>query len=264
MKISAIIITKNEESNIKRCLESLQNVVDEVIVIDAFSTDKTEELCRSYDNLTFISRVWAGYGATKNYGNNIAQYPYILSLDADEVLSEKLGVEILKNKPILRGSYIMPRLNHFGQKAIRFSGWYPDAKIRLFPKQGAYWSDDLVHERLVYKGEITTLSSDLLHFTYSSFEQYDNKMRKYATLGARDMFLKQRNMSWRLMLLKVFFKFFSIYILKLGVYDGVEGLKIAFESSKSIYWKYSYLRKLNNEIMIGGTLASYNIHSKNK
>ncbi len=255
MKISAVIITKNEESNIKRCLDSLQNVVDEVIVIDAFSTDKTEDLCRSYDNLTFISRAWAGYGATKNYGNNIAQYPYILSLDADEVLSEKLRFEILKNKQILRGSYMMPRLNHIGQKAIRFSGWYPDAKIRLFPKQEAYWSDHLVHERLVYQGAITPLSSDLLHFTYSSFEQYDNKMRKYATLGAKDMFSKGKNINLGLMLLKVFFKFFSIFILKLGIFDGVKGLRIAFESSKTIYWKYTCLHKLYNEIMIGGNFA---------
>ncbi len=255
MKISAVIITKNEEGNIKCCLDSLQNVVDEIIVIDALSTDKTEELCRSYDNLTFISREWAGYGATKNYGNNIAQYPYILSRDADEVLSEKLRSDILKNKLILRGAYIMPRLNYIGQKAIRFSGWYPDAKIRLFPKEGTYWSDDFVHERLIYKGEITPLSSDLLHFTYRSFDQFDQKMRKYATLGAKDMFYKGKYLSWGFMLVKVFFKFFNIYILKLGVFDGIEGLKIAFESAKSIYWKYTYLRKLNNEIMMGGNLA---------
>ena len=255
MKISAVIITKNEEKNIKLCLDSLQNVVDEIIVIDAFSTDQTEEFCRSFDNLIFIAREWAGYGATKNYGNSVAQYPYILSLDADEVLTEKLKLEIIKNKPILRGAYIMPRLNHIGQKAIRFSGWYPDAKIRLFPKEEAYWSDDLVHERLIYKGELTPLSSDLLHYTYRTFEQFDQKMRRYATLGAKDMFSKRKGMSWGLMVVKVFFKFFSIYILKLGVFDGLEGLKIAFESSKSIYWKYTDLHKLNKEIMIGGNLA---------
>ena len=105
MKITAVIITKNEEPNIRRCLDSLQKVADEIIVIDAMSTDKTEVICREYPNLIFVSRTWAGYAATKNYGNGLAKNPYILSIDADEVLSEKLRLEILENKPILRGGY---------------------------------------------------------------------------------------------------------------------------------------------------------------
>ncbi|MBL7817457.1 MAG: glycosyltransferase family 2 protein [Saprospiraceae bacterium] len=245
MRISVVIITKNEESNIKRCLDSLHEVADEIIVIDSFSTDSTEAICRSYPNLTFVSRTWQGYAAAKNYGNDLAQHPYILSIDADEVLSDKLRLEILSLKPILRGGYVMPRLNHIGQKPIKFSGWYPDAKVRLFPKAEATWVGDFVHEKLIFKGEIQRLTHDLLHFTYSSFEQFDKKMRHYAALGAQDMFTKGKKMSAFFMVLKVIFKFFSVYILKFGFLDGREGRLIATESSKSIYWKYTALQQLN-------------------
>lgn len=138
----------------------------------------------------------------------------------------------------------MPRLNHIGQKAIRFSGWYPDRKIRLFPKAETHWTGDFVHERLEHEGEVKPLKSDLLHYTYSSFSQYDNKMRNYGTLGAKDMFSKGKHLSWGFMVLKVFFKFFSVYILKLGILDGLEGLNIAYESAKTIYWKYDVLQEL--------------------
>ncbi len=256
MKITAVIITKNEEPNIGRCLDSLQDVADEIIVVDALSTDKTEAICRQYPNMVFVSREWAGYASSKNYGNGLAQHPYILSIDADEVLSEKLRFEIQEQKlssrdtKQLRGAYSMPRLNHIGQKAIRFSGWYPDRKIRLFPTAETHWTGNFVHERLEYKGEVTPLKSDLLHYTYSSFSQYDNKMRNYGTLGAKDMFSRGKHLSWGFMILKVFFKFFSVYILKLGILDGLEGLNIAYESAKTIYWKYDVLRMLyKNKVM---------------
>lgn len=244
MKITAVIITKNEEPNIRRCLDSLQKVADEIIVVDAMSTDRTEAICREYPNLIFVSRTWMGYAATKNYGNGLAKNPYILSIDADEVLSEKLRLEILEKKSILRGGYSMPRLNHIGQKAIRFSGWYPDTKIRLFPKKEATWTGDFVHEKLVYEGEVQRLKNDLLHFTYHSYDQFDQKMRNYAVLSAKEMFSKGKRLGFGLMVLKMIFKFFSIYILKLGILDGQEGYIIALESSKSIYWKYDVLQNL--------------------
>ena len=244
MKITTVIITKNEEANIKRCLDSLQDVADEIVVIDSFSSDKTETICRTYPNLVFVSRTWAGYAATKNYGDSLVQHPYILSIDADEVLSEKLRFEIIKMKPVLRGAYQMPRLNHIGQKAIKFSGWYPDAKIRLFPKEEAYWSGEFVHEKLVYKGEVHHFKNDLLHYTYQNFAQFDKKMRNYAALSAKEMYSKGRHLNWFFMFFKAIFKFFSISVLKLGILDGREGLAIAYESSKSVYWKYEVLHKL--------------------
>ncbi len=264
MKITAVIITKNEELNIARCLDSLQEVADEIIVVDALSKDKTEETCRQYPNVVFISREWAGYAASKNYGNSLAHHPYILSIDADEVLSENLRLEIQKEKPILRGAYSMPRLNHMGQKAIRFSGWYPDRKIRLFPKAETKWTGDFVHERIIYDGEVKPLKNDLLHYTYSSFEQYDKKMRHYGTLGAKDMFSKEKHLTWGFMVLKVFFKFFSVYILKLGFLDGLQGLSIAYESAKTIYWKYDVLQELYKNKAMKDKGIVQNISSKSK
>ena len=248
MKISAVIITKNEESNIKRCLDALQKVADEIIVIDAMSTDKTEAMCRQYPNMNFVSRTWTGYAASKNYGNSLAQNPYILSIDADEVLSDKLRLEILENKFLLRGAYSMPRLNHIGQKAIQFSGWYPDTKIRLFPKETAQWTGDFVHEKLVYQGEVQRLKNDLLHYTYSSFDQFDKKMRLYAALSGQEMFAEGKRLGFILMVLKVIFKFISVYLLKRGILDGREGFVIALESAKSIYWKYGVLQGLKDKV----------------
>jgi glycosyltransferase involved in cell wall biosynthesis len=259
MKITAVIITKNEEPNIKQCLDSLQKVADDIIVIDSLSTDNTEAICRQYPNLTFVSRAWAGYAATKNYGNSLAQNAYILSIDADEVLSEKLRLEMLEMKRVLgetkhhceeqskRGAYSMPRLNHIGQKAIRFSGWYPDTKIRLFPKEAAHWTGDFVHEKLVYEGEVQRFNNDLWHYTYSSFDQFDKKMHHYAALSAQEMFAKGKRLGFIFMILKVIFKFISVYILKLGIFDGQEGFMIALESAKSIYWKYGVLQELKKD-----------------
>ncbi len=275
MKITAVIITKNEEPNIGRCLDSLQDVADEIIVVDALSTDKTEAICWQYPNMVFVSREWAGYAASKNHGNSLAQHPYILSIDADEVLSENLRLEIqaeklslrgtsptARNEVELRGVYSMPRLNHIGQKPIRFSGWYPDRKIRLFPKAKTQWTGDFVHERLEFQGEVKPFKSNLLHYTYSSFTQYDNKMRNYGTLGAKDMFSKGKHLSWGFMVLKVFFKFFSVYVLKLGVLDGLEGLNIAYESAKTIYWKYAVLQELYKNKAMNDNEVAQNSTSK--
>ena len=247
MQICVVIITRNEELNIGRCLDSLHEVADEIIIVDALSTDRTEEICRGYPNLQFFSRTWAGYAAAKNFGDAQAQSDFILSIDADEMLSEPLRLEILKNKPILRGAYQMPRLNHIGDKAIKFSGWYPDVKVRLFPKLAARWEGDFVHEKLVYKGEIHSLKHDLLHYTYQSFKQFDKKMQYYATLSAQEMFSKGKHWSFIFMLFKAIFKFLNIAVLKLGIFDGIEGLKIAYEAAKSVYWKYNVLRKLYRE-----------------
>jgi glycosyltransferase involved in cell wall biosynthesis len=250
MQITAVIITKNEASNIGRCLDSLQKIADEIIVIDAMSTDQTQAICRQYPNLKFVSRTWAGYAAAKNFGNSLAQNTYILSIDADEVLSDKLREEILEQKAskLLRGPYSMPRLNHIGQKAIRHSGWYPDTKVRLFPRDAAQWTGDFVHEKLVYTGEVQAFKNDLLHYTYTSFEQFDKKMRHYATLSAQEMATKGKRLPFVLMILKVIFKFFSVYVLKLGILDGKEGFVIALESAKSIYWKYDVLQGLKDKV----------------
>ena len=244
MKITAVIITKNEEKNIARCLDSLQRVADEIIVIDAFSQDKTAQICQKYPNLTFIKRPWEGYAAAKNYGNSLAKTAYILSIDADEVLSEALQQEIVEMKPILRGGYLLPRLNHVGNQPVRSCGWYPDAKVRLFPHDEANWVGDYVHEKLSFQGNISVLKHDLWHFTYQSATQFDEKMQNYAILSAKEWVVKGKNMTWLWMLLKVVFKFIHIYIFKGGFLDRQNGWLVSTLMSKSVYWKYLALQKM--------------------
>ena len=141
MKISAVIITKNEERNIGRCLASLEGVADEVIVVDTFSEDRTKEICAEYGALV-IDRAWEGYSATKNFANDQASFDYILSLDADEALTEELKDSILKVKSSMQGVFSFNRLAFYCGKPVRRAGWYPDRKVRLFPKGGGCtWRD---------------------------------------------------------------------------------------------------------------------------
>ena len=175
MTITAVIITQNEAANIARCLNSLQDVTDEIIVLDAFSTDETQNICESYASVKFIQRAWEGYAASKNFANSLAKSNYILSLDADEILSEELKSSILNVKSYINigKAFQFNRLNHIIDQPIHHSGWYPDRKIRFFPKNNSKWVGDFVHERLQTESNVEALKGDLLHFTYSSIEQME-------------------------------------------------------------------------------------------
>lgn len=248
MRISAVIITKNEALNIGRCLSSLMQVADEIVIVDAFSQDETERVCHTFPNVRFFSRTWLGYSAAKNFGNEKATHGYILSIDADEALSDTLQAELLKLKPILRGpeAYEMPRLNHIGSSPVHHSGWYPDVKIRLFPKKTAHWVGDFVHERLNFHGQIKRLKSDLLHFTFHSAEQFEAKMMHYAELDAAQNFSKGRHRFFVPTALKAELKFLSVYCLHLGFLDGKNGRIIARQMAKNVIWKYIALQKLQH------------------
>lgn len=256
MKISTVIITKNEASNIARCLTSLTDVADEIIVVDAYSQDQTEAICRTFPTVKFVSRTWTSFAAAKNFGNDLATHDYILSVDADEVLSAELRDELCDLKPNLRvqtplgwsrTAYEMPRLNHVGTSPIRYCGWYPDVKIRLFPKNAARWVGDFVHERLDFDGKVERLKSHLLHFTFRSTEQFECKLLYYAELTAQEEFLKRHRSSFVFMLLKAEFKFLNVYFFKLGFLDGQNGRLIANLLAKGIVWKYVALQRLQRK-----------------
>lgn len=249
MTITAVIITKNEAANITSCLNSLQNVADEIIVLDAFSTDETLNICKSYPSVKFIQRVWKGYAASKIFANSLAKGNYILSLDADEILSEELKSSILNVKSYINigKAFQFNRLNHIIDQPIHHSGWYPDRKIRFFPKNNSKWVGDFVHERLQTESNVEALKGDLLHFTYSSIEQMEKKQRQYAEFGAQELFEKGKHVSTIERLLKVSFKFFSIYCLKLGFLDGSNGFKIAIMSAKYLNLKFLILYKLEEQ-----------------
>ena len=168
MLISAVIITKNEERNIRRCLESVKDVVDEIVVVDSLSTDATEEICRGY-NVKFVKQQWLGYSDQKNYANGLASNDWILSIDADEQLSEELKTsinEIKKNDISEDKVFSMNRLTNYCGKWIRHCGWYPDKKIRIWNRNVGSWSGE-IHETIVFSAKTNEilLEGDLLHYS---------------------------------------------------------------------------------------------------
>lgn len=247
MKISATIITFNEERNIQRCIESLKNVVDEIIVLDSFSTDDTKRICESLD-VTFMQRDWEGYSASKNFVNQLANHEYILSIDADEAVDELLAQAILRVKRSNKHAvYSVNRLTNYCGKWIKYSGWYPDVKIRLFPKEGSYWQGEFVHEELEYPKELEVieLEGHLLHYSYYDYIDHRKRADKYSTLTAQKMNHQGKKASFMKPCLSGIARFFSMYFLKLGFLDGQKGFKIAQISAQSNVFKYKELRRLN-------------------
>jgi (heptosyl)LPS beta-1,4-glucosyltransferase len=242
MNISAVIITFNEARNIGRCLESLQGIADEVVVVDSMSTDNTREICKKAGAMV-VERPWEGYSANKNHGNGLVNHEYVLSIDADEALSPTLRQSILQIKHNLNGVYGFNRLAFYGGKAVRHGGWYPDRKIRLFPKHKARWEGGFVHEELIIiqSGQTASwLDGDLLHYTYDSAQEHRTKARKYARLAAVSMQKAGKN---KLILgikalVSPIWRFGSMFFFKLGFLDGKTGWNVAKITSKEVFWKY--------------------------
>lgn len=248
MKISATIITLNEERNIERCILSLKPVADEIIVLDAFSTDRTEAICREL-NVRFEQRPWEGYAASKNYLNSLVAHEYILSLDADEALDQELTARILELKKEGGAgiAYSLNRLTNYCGHWIRHSGWYPDVKTRLFPKE-SYWDGAFVHEELILPPNTTVqlLPGHLQHFSYYSFEDHRARADKYSALTAQKLHQQGKRASLLKPYLSAIGRFFSMYIIKMGFLDGRMGFKIAWISAASNVFKYRELRRLNH------------------
>ncbi len=245
MGISAVIITRNEEKNIGRCLASLKGIADEIIVVDAESEDKTEKIVNQYA-ATFVSKSWKGFSAAKNYGNSLATHSYILSLDADEELSDDLRKSILQEKDKLQGAYTVKRLSNYCGKWIYHSGWYPDLKVRLFPKETSRWEGEFVHEKLVLGQGIptNTLSGNLLHYTIESIEDHINRINRYSSLAAADMLEKGKKVHGYSLWIRPLGRFFKMYVLKSGWRDGYWGYIICRNSAYSIFLRYAKLREL--------------------
>ncbi|MBN1949964.1 MAG: glycosyltransferase family 2 protein [Bacteroidales bacterium] len=244
--LTAVIITKNEERNIGRCLESIQMIADEIIVVDSYSEDSTEAICMQFKHLRFYSKEWKGYSETKNYGNSLASGNYILSIDADEALSPELARNIqhaLKGNSSI-GAYSFNRLTNFCGKWIHHCGWYPDRKVRLWRNGLAHW-EGTIHERLVISGKpgIRHLKGDLLHYSYYHLEEYYSKTRKYAEMVARDRFRRGKRSPALKLFLSPLSCFISGYLLKGGFLDGRSGWIICTTSARVTYHKYATARK---------------------
>jgi (heptosyl)LPS beta-1,4-glucosyltransferase len=247
MKISATIITFNEERNIERCIRSLKNVVDEIVVLDSNSTDNTQKICKDM-GVVFHTRAWEGYAASKNHLNSLASHDYILSIDADEALDDELTDSINKIKALNDPEvYSVNRLTNYCGKWIKHSGWYPDVKVRLFPKETSHWQGEFVHEELVYPTNLNVieLEGHLLHYSYYDFVEHRARADKYSALTAQKMNSQGKKASVFKPILSGVGRFVSMYIFKLGVLDGYMGFKIAQISAQSNVFKYQELRRLN-------------------
>ena len=253
MKISATIITFNEERNIKKCIESLLEVADEVIVVDSFSTDDTERICKSFDKLKFYKNSFEGHIQQKNYAVSKASYNFVLSLDADEQLSDDL-IQELNNIKIegvtISSAYSMPRLNNYCGKWIRHCGWYPDRKIRLWDKRIGTWGGTNPHDHVVLNESAhqTKLLSNILHYTFSDITEHVEQSNKFSDIAALELFRSERKIAVKFkMLLDPLYTFFRMYFIKLGMLDGFYGLIISVVSSYEKFLKYAKLKKLQSE-----------------
>ena len=244
-QLSVVIITFNEEKNIGRCLDSVKEIADDIVVVDSFSTDNTKGICEK-QKVNFIQHKWEGYSASKNFANSQAKYDWILSLDADEALSEELKqsiLEVKKDSELL--TYKFNRLTNYCGKWIKHCGWYPDTKIRIFDRRITKW-EGILHEKLVInsKQEPILLKGDCLHYSYHSLEQHYAQTEKFSTLAAQNMFEKGKKASVLKMVLSPIVKFIGDYVIKLGFLDGAAGFTICRISAKHSFLKYKKLRRL--------------------
>lgn len=249
MKLSAVIIAYNEEEKIGMCLDSLVTVADEVIVVDSHSTDRTVEICQK-KGATVIVHSFQGYAQQKNFAISNARYDYVLSVDADEVLSEELvtSIQYVKNNPT-HDAYEFNRLTNFCGKWIKHGGWYPDTKIRLWKKDKGKWIGEGVHEtvELDDNSVVKKLSGDLLHYSIDSIEQHLDQIQKFTTLAAVAMQKKGKETTIATIIFNSWFKFFRDYIIRLGFLDGFYGYVVAKNSAYAKYLKYLKLYQLNKQ-----------------
>jgi glycosyltransferase involved in cell wall biosynthesis len=250
MKLTGVIITFNEERNIERCLKSLKNVCDEIIVLDSFSTDRTEEICQSH-HVKFFQHAFDGHIQQKNRALQMAETDWILSLDADEALTEELSTAILqlKKNPTFQ-AYSFNRLTNYCGHWVKHCGWYPDTKIRLVKKDTAHWTGVNPHDRLELMNANQTghLKGDLLHYSYYTKEDHFKQIDYFGNIASKELFDQGKNISMLMLWLKVGNQFMKSYWIKRGILDGRTGFLISLRSAYATYVKYSKLRFLNHQV----------------
>ena len=235
MKISVTIITLNEKENLSRCLQSVEGLADEIIVVDSGSKDQTCEIASAL-GAQVVKRDWTNYSDQKNFAAYSANNDWILSLDADECLSPDLRQELLAIKEVPSSSvvaYEFPRRACYLGRWISHGGWYPDYKVRLYKRNQGRWVGDFVHERLSYDGTVNRLNGNLLHYTCSSISEHAHGVDVYTTRGSKSSIMQ--------IVLGPIISFWSTYIIKCGFLDGFHGFLIAVFSAYYTFLKYSKL-----------------------
>ena len=250
MKISVVIITKNEERNILRCLNSVQDVADEIVVVDSGSTDDTAAICEQF-GVKFVHQDWLGYSEQKNFANSLATNDRILSIDADEELSDELKQSIFKYKNQHMPHDIvfsMNRLTNYCGHWIRHCGWYPDRKIRIWNRTVGQWQGE-IHETLEFSTKVRekVLKGDLLHYSFETAQDYENQQFKFAKMRGQHYFMNGKKHASFYMVVSPIFSFIQHYFFQLGFLDGADGWHICLTTAKATRMKYKTLKELTDK-----------------
>lgn len=249
VKLSVTIITLNEEKNIERCIRSVQGLADEILVIDSYSTDRTQEICEQL-GVRFIQHSFEGYVVQKNYALHQATHDCILSLDADEALSPQLYESIRAvKKNWTHDAYQFNRLTNYCGHWIKHCGWYPDAKLRLWNRLKGQWSGISIHEsiKLSDNASVQHLKGDLLHYSYYSVADHYTQINKFTSISAQEYYQKgKKTISFLHLVLYPPLTFLSRFIFKLGFLDGYAGFLVCKSTAYTKFLKYVKLHELNN------------------
>lgn len=247
MPLSAAIITFNEARNLPRCLASLEGVADEIVVLDSFSTDTTEQIARAA-GARFEQHTFDGHIQQKNRAIGLCTHDFVLSLDADEALDDTLRAQLLVVKASPQSqAYSFNRLTNYCGKWVRHTGWYPDVKTRLFDRSIARWGGVNPHDKIELDPGLrpTHLKGDLLHYSYYTREDHLKQIEYFSGIAAQELYDRGRKGSWGLVLIKVVAQFFKSFFLKAGFLDGYTGWTISRLSAYATYRKYRKLMLLH-------------------
>ena len=248
MKLSVIIITKNEADNLQACLDSVK-FANEWIIVDSGSTDATVAIAQANGATVIETADWPGFGPQKNRALDAASGDWVLSLDADERIPDALRDEIMAAiADSSHSAYALPRLSSYCGHFIHHSGWYPDYIVRLFRRQSGRFSTDLVHESVnVQQGTTGKLKTAMIHYSYADDETYLRKLQQYSSLGAKQAYAAGKRGGLGTAILHAFTSFLRSYIVRRGFLDGKAGLMVAISSAESTYHKYFKLMLLTEK-----------------
>ena len=249
--LSVILITRNEEANLRDCLASLGMLAQQVVVVDTASTDGTVAIAQEFGATIAQPADWPGFGPQKNRALDLATGDWVLSLDADERLTPALQAEIagVLDKPGNATCFAIPRLSWYCGRFIRHSGWNPDYVDRLFQRRTARFSDDLVHERLIPSGSVVKLKNHMLHYSFMNYSQVLQKIDRYSSASAEQAFAKGKQSSPLAAIGHGAWSFFKTYLIRLGFLDGPQGYALAISNAQGTYYRYIKLWQLNQEAL---------------
>ncbi|MBK8581895.1 MAG: glycosyltransferase family 2 protein [Flavobacteriales bacterium] len=250
MELSVVIITFNEERNIARCLTSIKEIADDIVVVDSFSTDTTEKIVREH-GARFVQHAFAGHIEQKNWAITQAQFPWVLSLDADEALDATLlnAIKEVKAGKAVADGFTMARLTNYCGTWVKHGGWYPDIKLRLWDSRKGRWGGTNPHDRYELEpgSRVEKLQGDLLHYSYNSVADHLRQVNYFTDISSRALYAQGKRASWTKLLVSPVAKFIGDYIFRGGFLDGYHGFVIARISAQATFLKYAKLKQLWRE-----------------